>query len=1382
MGTIGKCAESGEGGMMALLMRFRITALLIFLCLSTPVLVWAQHITALGMEQGLSNSTVTCIYKDHFGFMWMGTFDGLNRYDGYSFTRFRKKPGDSNSLPDNNINAIEESANGNLYIGTKKGLALYDANSNSFSYLKYLGRNPKSNIPNLIDVSVNSIKRGGQNTLYIGTSGLGLLYLQKNDLVARQIPVKKLLNYSVTSIAADKSGNIWFVSPDLGLCYYATNARKTEVVAAGLKGGNCITFDAADNLWIGTNSGLYKTAKPYKQILLYDLPGANLSGSRIMGLTTEDDSLLWVSTDGDGLPLINTRSNKLLKRWEHGEGESISSNSMYTVFVDNQSRKWVGTMRGGVNVIDASRDIFKTISHEPYSNNTLVHNTVFSFCEDGNDVWIGTDGGGVSVWNRRENRFRNIVFPNRDKKHYGVNQLPSIIKDNKENIWLASYGSGVKRYNKATGVFEDIRFRQSDKGAKYVFRLYQDKQGHIWAGCIRGRYAGNLQKGLWLYNEASQVFEEAPYPITEEVLSMEEDHAGNLWVGTLKNLIRINHATGILKVFRIESYVRALHCDKTGRLWAGTVGGGLLLFDQKQEEFRTFSEDSGLPNSTVVSIEEDNAGNLWLGTFNGLSRMNIHTFKFTNFYAADGLPSNQFYYNASLKLSTGELLFGGIKGFSWFAPANIRVNTHFPALRITGLSVLNKPLGGNSEFSSNNNSIHEIKRIVLPYDKSMFSVEFAALEYSFPQKIQYAYYLRGWDKTWNDTSSLRTVSYSRLNEGRYTLEIKSTNASGIWNTKPLTIAIQVLPPWYRTWWAYLLYCSLAGLAVYAYIYYQKEKARLQFEVKLSSLKAQQEEELNEKKISFFTNIAHELRTPLTLIVNPIEDLLTNDGRNINLVDIGSVHRNTRRLLSLVDQLLLFKSTENEISDLKPEVLDIAEVCNEVFLCFKDQVKRRGLSYSFENNIKDPLIFADKEKVEIVLFNLLSNAIKYSNEKGEVVLVLNEKGERVELKVKNTGPLIPSSVGETLFNKFYRLEQASLISRKSGFGIGLFISKKIADKQGGDLTYASTEADGTIFTYEFPKNEKLIPVSYDKVNAANKTASLSEIFNELPVRDEDPEKGTISENMRNVIEGVVENKPNVLVVDDDDDLRAYISQLLKPDYNIFEAASGEDALQLLKKADPDIIVSDVVMGAMSGVDFCLAVKESKSYSHVPVILLTATSSADIKLKGVECGAEDYITKPFEKDFLLARIKSILKGRDSLKRYFFNEVTLQNNTERVSEEYSTFLKRCMDIVEKHLDDDQFNVKELAKEIGMSQSNLYRKVKAISDLSTNEFIRYIRMRKAAELMIQTDIQVKEVAYKVGFQDVRYFREQFSKVFGHNPSEYIKRYRRTFLRAPGT
>ncbi len=1345
----------------------------------------AQNIGCLGLEQGLSNNSVTSIYKDKYGFMWFGTLDGLNRFDGYSFEKFRKKVRDPNSLNDNSVYSLTGTPDGKLYIGTFNGLSIFDYKSQHFFNIKYkpVGLTDSSLLP--FSTQIQCLKARSDMDVFAGSAGSGLLVLKHASMALLQIPLYdngvRKTDYSVESLGLDKNSNVWLLSKGVGLCIYNSGLNRVDVVNSMIKDGKCVTFDSNGDLWIGTEAGqLFKFQAGTNQITPFDIPGKRLTLNRIMDVNFENRRVLWVSTDGDGLFSIDVVTKTILTAFTQSE-KSLSSNAIGAIFIDKESRKWIGTIRGGVNIIDQKKDVFKTIRNEPFNKNSLAHNTVFSFCEDGDDIWIGTDGKGISIWNRKANNFRNHFFKV-DKDHLGINQISSMVKDDKGNIWIGSYGSGVTRYNKGTQKFEEIHFQQKDLGSIYAFRLFIDKEKNIWVSCLRGPFARNLTNRLFKYDAISNQFKSVTYPVYKDIFSIAEDGLGNLWLGTGNSILKLNKQSGTVIEYLIDNCVRAICVDKAGNVWAGSQGSGVWQMKPHGSKFYVYTEDDGLPNDGIVNIEEDDQGYIWLATNNGLSRLNPGRLRFENFHADDGLQSNQFYYNASAKLSTGELLFGGIKGFNVFNPSAIKSDKDFPVLTVTGINVLNMPITAQSGYLDKAIDIQETNHITLPFEKSLFSIEFAALEYTFPQKITYAYILRGKDKAWNYLKNgVRSISYASLIEGNYILEIKSTNASGVWNPQGRIVKITILPPWYRTYWMYCLYFALAGTVVYIYIYYQRQKDFLKYKVKLTALEAAKDAELNEKRISFFTNVAHELRTPLTLIVNPIKDLLSNDGENIHSIDISAVYRNTRRLLSLVDQLLLFKRTENEVSELKPELLNLSELCNEVFLCFINQIKAKDIKYHFDDLTKKLHVFADREKIEIVLFNLLSNAIKYCGEKGSVSFVLMDDVDTASILVKNSGPVIPPHVGDQLFDKFFRLNQHKSSAGKSGFGIGLFVSKKIAEMQKGSLTYTSDAEAGTIFSYQLPKNIKGLSPDFKSEKKYSDAHLLGELYIDLPEPESKSEE-TISKNMTHVFSDVVERKPNILVVDDNCEIRNFLEQVLQDHYNVFKAEHAEDAFEIVKKKELDIIVSDIVMPGISGVEFCSNIKESDEFSHIPVILLTGTTSPEIKLKGIECGADDYITKPFERELLLARIKSILKGRDSLKKYFINDVTLQSNNEKVSEEYSAFLKKATAVVEQHLKDKDFNVKVLILKMGMSRSNVFRKVKSISDLSISEFIRYIRLKKAAELMIKTDIQVKEVAYEVGINDPRYFRQEFHKVFGINPSDYIKKYRRNFLKAPGS
>jgi signal transduction histidine kinase/DNA-binding response OmpR family regulator len=604
------------------------------------------------------------------------------------------------------------------------------------------------------------------------------------------------------------------------------------------------------------------------------------------------------------------------------------------------------------------------------------------------------------------------------------------------------------------------------------------------------------------------------------------------------------------------------------------------------------------------------------------------------------------------------------------------------------------------------------------------------------------------------------------------LRIKTTNSSGIWNPNQKLIEVVVLPPWYRTWYAYLLYLTGLTAGIYVYVRYQKKQASLVYEIELAELKVRQEQELNEKKISFFINISHELRGPLTLIANPIKEFLKNNCSNAELIDFSSVHRNSRRLLSMVDQLLLFRKVEDDVTDFSPDFIDLKTVAEEVFLCFINQARSKQINYTFHAPDKPVPVFADREKIEIVIFNILSNALKYTPVDGTVSLGISVAERHAEISISDTGPGIPLNCRTEIFEKFYRVPFITENTRK-GFGIGLYLAKKLIDIHQGEIAVEEPAGGGTVFHVRIAT---AIQPTWPNPSGNNEQEKHSLVKDWLPdlIRPDSP---VSAENIKvEVLEEITSSKFTILLIDDDDDLRDYIKTLIHPDYIICEASSAEDGFATVMKNEPDVIICDVVMRGMSGVEFCSKIKESRSSSHIPVILLTSSSSAEIKLKGIECGADDYITKPFESELLVARIKSILKGRETLKTYFHNEVTHQNNTIKVPEEYSRFLANCIAIIERHITDENFNVKIFAQEIGMSHSTLFKKIKSISGLSVSEFIRFIRLRKAAGLMLNTDLQIKEIAFLSGFQQVRYFREQFSKVFGTTPSGFINKHRQVF------
>jgi signal transduction histidine kinase/ligand-binding sensor domain-containing protein/DNA-binding response OmpR family regulator len=1371
----------------------------------------------LGIEQGLSNNSVRCIFQDHRGFMWFGTYDGLNRYDGYSFKVFRNNFKSAATLINNWINAIDEDPYGNIWVGTRQGLCIYHNLLDNFSPLYFTTRNSKQKVSSII----RDIERDGQGNMFVGTADIGLLLISKGDTIATQVQLaNQQRDDKLHDIAAIKQGpgnKLWVLVHDLGLCLYDYKLKKLRLVNSTVTSANCLETNG-NILWVGTSNGVYRyNIQTNSYDKLYN-ESNGLNNKDIVGLTLDKSNKLWCATNGGGITIFDVQDNYFTHLTASRETHSISSNSVSAIWEDNDKRIWIGSLRGGINIIDDHKKIFHTIVSVPGASNTLVSNYIFSFYEDPFcTLWIGTDGDGLSLWDRKSNKFTNFKHNPSDPASLSNDFVTSIIGDNQNNIWIATYRGEINLY-KGNGRFEHINFNNSsstsDAGKPLAYSLLKDNQKNIWAG--------SLQWGLFKYNVQKNAFDLFDSRL-KDLFVLVEDNANVLWGGNLSQLVEIDPVNKKHHYFLIGKPVRSVHEDKSGNFWVGTEGGGLVLFDRKQSKITArYTTDEGLCSNSVLNILEDKSGDLWISTFNGISRFNSHNKTFTNYYQSDGLQSNQFNYNAALKLKSGELVFGGIKGFTFFNAAKILSETSTPKILFTDIKVNNTPIEKDNSLitSSNGNDIEAIK---IPFNKAVLSIEFAALEYSAPDKIQYAYYLDGWDRGWNYTDKIRTAIYTHLSEGSYTLRVKSTNAEGTWSNQELKLKIIILPPWYRSWWAYFLYTILVAGAVYGFYNYRVKQTSLKYELKIANLNAEteraekqvslaelekeriqrekkeaelaveklekekeraekereqverekerilneQERELNEKKISFFTNISHEFRTPLTLIINPIKDLLNKNenGQTKPFSELVTIYRNARRMLSLVDQLLLFRKAESGLDSIKPSKLNLYSLASEVYLCFTQQAKSKNINYIFDCPNQQLEIYADKEKLEIILYNLLSNAIKYTPSEGQISFTILDHYDKVIIQVQDTGAGIPKEIGNKLFDKFYKAERA-ITSSKAGFGIGLFLVKHFTEQHKGSISYQSDEGMGATFILNLPNGKSHFGQEVIVSEHESGPVFLEEI-KEDPIISEDLNEEKLPKA------DIVTEKQTILVVDDDDQIRNYLAQRFKQKYIIQQAENGEKGLKAAQKYLPDLIISDVHMQHMNGIDLCKKIKESESLNHIPVILLTASTSDELKLKGVEGGADDYITKPFDNTLLTARVTNLLKSRNNLQKYFYNEITLNRDNQRISPEYKEFLEKCITVVESHLDSDDMNVKTLTKEMGMSHSNLYRKVKSVSGQPINVFIRFIRLRKAAELFINTNYNVNETALMVGINDMRYFREQFNKLFGMNPSEYIRKYR---------
>jgi signal transduction histidine kinase/ligand-binding sensor domain-containing protein/DNA-binding response OmpR family regulator len=1327
----------------------------------------------LNIEQGLSNNTVRSIFQDHNGFLWFGTFDGLNRYDGYGFKVFRNKAGDNNSLVHNIILSITEDSLHNCWIGTRQGLSRLEPLSGRFTTIQWKSGDQPAQPLNAV---VRDVKADKHNNLFIATESLGLLLCPQGSIQAQPIPLVKsassILQYGVKAIRVDGAGNTWVLVQQYGLALYDTHTRQLKLVNESLPDAAWLEV-VSNSLWIASGTAIYSYSPAANALALaFDYHAQQADAGAIVAFSLDKDHTCWIGTVLGKLLVWKPGDAKATTCATMEDPYSYSSVGLHTLYIDQQSRKWIGTARGGVGVIDPRKGRFQTIAHQPGNSNSLVDNMVSALYEapDGK-LYVGTDGAGLSIWDRSNNQFTSLRNEPGNSASLSDNAITAIKADHAQNIWIATFRQGINRLDPATHKVK--RYMPinplSKKVDRVTYALLEDHDRRLWLSTLR---QGSEYGALYLFNTALNRFEAFDSSLSD-LFTLYEDSKGELWGGNLTQLVKIDPLNKKHQFYNIGYAVRSIYEDKSGNCWVGTEGGGLLLFDRNTKKIAArYTTENGLCSDVVLTILEGAKGQLWMSTFNGLSVFDVvkHTFK--NYYQADGLQSNQFHYTSALALRSGELAFGGIRGMNVFRPAEITPNHSMPPLLLSDLSVNNTPVENDTAYISQMAS-GKIAALTVPYSKAVFSFRYTALEYTVPGKIAYAYFMEGWDRGWNYTGNIRLATYTHLDEGTYTFRVKSTNGEGEWNPQQIAIRITVLPPWYRSWWAWALYAMAVLGALYVFVSYKMRQNRLQYEIKLAHLQAkeaqlnvQKEKEVNEKRLAFFTNVSHEFRTPLTLIIDPVKEMLNSDKEAAHKEGLSMVYRNARRLLSLVDQLLLFRKAETDSDSLRLTELNAAELCREVFFSFVQQARIKKIDYHIEGADEPVTLYADREKLEIILFNLLSNAVKFTPSGGKITLKLTEAADTVAILVTDSGPGIPPEVGDKLFNRFYQVKSRQS-SVKAGFGIGLYLVKHFTSLHHGQVAYESTPGEGASFT-----------LTLQKGTAHFKGAEVFTDEQPQPVFAEEgaPETESMKPDKGKELVTLVTEIPTILIVDDDEDLRKYVSQVFSKDFNILQAVNGREGLTLAQQYLPDLIISDITMEELGGMDLCRQLKEDPALSHIPIILLTASTASETRLQGIEAGADDYVTKPFEKELLKARVISLLKKRNSLQQYFYNEITLQKNDGKVSVEYREFLDKCIKVVESHLDDETFSIKTLTTEMGMSRSSLYRKVNSVSGQSIIGFIRFIRLRKAAELMINTENNINEIASITGFNDIKYFRQHFSQLFGMNPSEYIRKFRKPF------
>ncbi len=1395
-----------------------------------------SHLT---IKDGLSQSTIKSIYQDSKGFLWLGSADGLNKYDGYKFTVYRNDPYDASSIAGNDISCIYENPSDSiLWIGTQSsGLSMYNRKDDTFYRITegYTEKDLPSN-------KINALKKAPDGKLWIATSGGGIFWYNAVDSAFMQPDYSKQAEFrNVLSFDVDEEGIIW-LGTDTGLYRYDTTSdappekislRKSPSVRI-----QSLVIDRMGYIWLGTQGrGLIRYRPDTGEIINYTHNPSDeysVASNNVRCILQRQDGSIWIGTE-NGLCLFNFRENNFRTFSNNPvDPESMNDNSVFSIFEDNSGTLWVGTYFGGISKLYPDESRFNKYSnfHKTFNLNRAVNHITGLYKDLDEVLWAATLKGLLAF---PESHFEESANNQEMEMHFMNVPQRCVFGDSYNNLYVAN-DSGLYIRRPTNAKFELLKPENMELNAvvQNVMNGFEDSKRNVWF---------LTSAGLIGYNPKTNVAE-LRNPRNENggtnpkyFISGIEAANGKLWIGTIdgelyrydryiyqfEKILPSDDSAGISTFNRIFSI-----CEQVpGIIWFGT-NNGLYRYNEKEHKLKRFMDSDGLSNNVVYSVVADSKNQLWCSTNMGVSVFQPDSGTFINYTWEDGLQSNEFNQNAYFKSKKGIICFGGIDGFNIIDPERINPNQFIPPIYISGLTINHEEITPATHPEILTYDISETEEIVLNHKQSVFSFEFTALNYIHPQKNRYRYKLAGYDADWIEEQNERTAGYTNLNPGQYTFMVQGANNSGIWNEQPASIKVTVLPPFWLTAWFKILMLVLFLLGIYFAFYLRIRTMRIQTshlrslvaektaalqktneQVELKNrelsgvnkqLKQRNREieetnqQLNEQnehilsqrdkllelseqlkqvtqaKINFFTHISHEFRTPLTLIMGPLSQLSANI-ETVGRDEIGRkmkiVHANATRLLMLINQLLDFRKIESGNMQLFTGRKDMVRFVDQIVGLFSDMAQRKQINLVFDAALPEIEMCFDADKMEKVIFNLLSNAFKHTPEKGMVKVSLDVSSEQEEMKqvqiaVSDSGPGISNEFLPFVFNDFWQ-DNGGENKFPEGSGIGLALVKKYTELHNGNVVAESTPGEGACFKVIIPWKTE-----------CNEEMTQENTFLEQICSDENSILTGMddysSADSENIVTGEEYNFPLVLVVEDDESIRSYLKEILLESFRVLVTDTVEEGLKLVSAQLPNLIISDVLLPDSSGFDLCQRVKGDFKTCHIPVVLLTALSNYENHLSGIKCGADAFITKPFDVQQLLLTVGNLINQRKKLQAKFMREGEPVEDIYSSKPEEQEFLNKVIAEVEKNLNNTAFDVEQLCRSIGLSQPQTYRKIKALTDLSISEFMRNIRLKKAARMLASGSKSISEVAYEVGFNDPNYFSKCFVKVFGKTPTTYMK------------
>lgn len=1312
-----------------------------------------EHITT---EQGLSQNEVTSIIQDRHGFMWFGTRGGLNRYDGYEFIHHKPKANAKNLISNPSIETVFEDSKGNLWIGTKSGgLNHYNTKTEKFSLISSFG----SPLQPIHDNRVICIAETKNGNILLGTwsSGVYVLDIEQNKIITliENTQINKILVYG---------DEIW-IATNSALFFWESNKNKLERINLGPTQRNIteMVLDVAQNtLWlVGWNCGLIayniktKSYRNYKikneEKLLSAYPNDTYS------ILKDKKGRLWVGTWNSGLFNFDV-DNEVFTKMElkpfKGRVYSNEYNIILDIFEDNNGDIWIGTDAGGIVKV-STRKQFNFVSEEENPDCGLKNFHIINFWESEQEVlYVGTRGGGL--YRSHDNKSFELVISERGiQKPSAITNIHQIT-DN--TLWVSSDINYQLNLNKNESILKAIEDTIFNSIRKTTSILQIDSSLLMGTQSTGLFYFPNFENNNKCTNYTPQ---NNTILKNERITFLKEDRSKKIWMGTFNGVYFFDKERANIVPIELKqnqyltgNIINCWHQANDSVFWLGTPSGlnKLTLKSDGKYAVRNYYLEIGLIDDYIHGILSANDSEIWVSTNSGIVKLNVHDEKLFAFDKSDGLPSLTFSESQGYIARDGTMYFGTTNGYIYFKSEDILINNAIPRVVFTKFKIYNTEIRPGQFFSGKiflEESVNTNPEIHLSHKEKEFTVEFAALNYNSPQRNQYAYKLEGYDTEWVTAGDKRSITYINLKPGEYEFKVRGSNNNYVWNMEGISLPIMIHPAPWRTWYAIIVYILLITGLVILIRWNAIKQTRLANELELEKVRHEQNHRINDMKLRFFTNISHEFRTPLTLILGPTQEMLEEDENNKRA---RLVHKNAKRLTRLVNQLLEFRRIETDTLKLQASKNNIEDFVKEVCISFDELAKINQIRFKLISEIKNRNLWFDIEKMEIVLNNLISNAFKYAGTNSEIKIFLDESKEWLKIHVIDNGPGIDPEEIHKIFERFYQSDKNKL----SGTGIGLNLVKRMIELHKGEILVTSKPNEKTEFIVKLRKGDK----HFSENEKTEHSTNLSSFIGNTVDISQSPPTTEIMD--------VFDYKHSVLVVEDNYEIRGYLLDLLEKDYKVSTAENGKLGYKLAIKEDFDLIVSDVLMPEMNGMELCQKLKSNIDTSHIPVILLTAKSASQFRLEGLGYGAEAYISKPFNPDELRAQIFAILSARQSVKQKFAKTITLEPTELEITSQEGEFIENVVNSIEANIENSEFTSEDLARMAGTSTTTLYRKLKSLTGLSASEIIRSVRLKRAAQLLKDSQNTISEITYMVGFNDVKYFRKCFQKQFDVTPSKF--------------